>query len=93
MEPPTDFPFQPVQPLQPMQPVVPFVLGTGAAPGGGGGAPQAPVAGPAISPQILGVFGQLLHQYAGLHQRGLLDEQGLAAWQQAYAAYQQMGGQ
>ena len=38
-------------------------------------------------------LGMILGNYAGLHQRGLLDEQGYAGWQQAWAAYVQSGGQ
>ena len=35
----------------------------------------------------------ILQSYAGLWQRGMLDEQGMSAWQQAYEAWQQLGGQ
>ena len=35
----------------------------------------------------------LLQSYAQLHQRGMLDAQGMAAWEQTYSAYTQMGGQ
>ncbi|WP_205962153.1 zinc metalloprotease [Paracoccus siganidrum] len=69
----------PIQP--PMQPATPFVLGTGA--------PAASAQQPA---PLLAHYAQILQSYASLHQRGLLDAQGLAAWQQAYAAYQQLGG-
>ena len=82
-------PFQPVYPVQPHFPSLPqgpgpnqpFVLATGA--GGGGDA---------IRGEALGAYRQLLEQYAGLYRRGLLDSQGLQGWQQAWAAYQQLGG-
>jgi hypothetical protein len=32
----------------------------------------------------------LLSQYASLYQRGMLDAQGYAAWQQAWQTYQQL---
>lgn len=78
-------PFGGIPPFQPTQPATPFVMGTGRPPeAGAGGQPQA---------QMLGHYAQILAQYAWLHQRGMLDSQGLAAWQQVYAAYRQMGGQ
>jgi hypothetical protein len=73
-------PLQPFTPMQPLTPVQPFVIGTGAPPG------------VAAQPSpIRAHYEQILAQYAGLHQRGLLDEQGMSAWQQAYAAWQQLG--
>jgi len=95
MEPPIDFPTfpvqpaQPLQPFQPFQPIMPFVLGTGSAPGDGG-------TGGGLDPatsEVLGAYAQILEQYSGLHQRGMLDAQGVAGWQQVWAAYQQLGGQ
>ena len=89
LEPPIDLPGAPVvqptiplQPVQPAQPGVPFVLGTGA--------PQAQPQD--ARAQYLAHYAQILQQYADLNQRGMLDAQGLAAWQQAWAAYQQLGG-
>lgn len=81
--PPISVPAMPQIP-QPGQPATPFVLGTGA---------PAAAQEPAQPAPLLAHYAQVLHTYASLHQRGLLDAQGLAAWQQAYAAYQQLGGQ
>ncbi|MHA7772988.1 zinc metalloprotease [Roseibium sp. M-1] len=91
-DPPKSFlepPFEPGLPSTPFTPVqpgpnVPFVLGTGA--------PQA--AQPQQDPRIehLNYYAQILAQYADLNQRGMLDAQGYAAWQQVWAAYQQLGG-
>ena len=77
-------------PMQPFgQPAMPFVIGTGAAPGAH--QPAAPQDdGRAMALQHLGM---ILSNYAGLHQRGMLDDQGYAGWQQAWAAYVQSGGQ
>ena len=77
-------PLTPVQPLQPIQPVTPFVLATGRP-------PEAPAQ--TAGAQLLGHYAQILQHYAGLHRRGLLDAQGMAAWQQVHAAYRQVGGQ
>ncbi len=70
----------PIAPIQP-DPVQPFILSTG-------GPPGAPAANP-----ILTQYAQLLGQYASLHQHGMLDAQGFAAWRQAYDSYRHMGGQ
>ena len=62
---------------------MPFVLGTGAEAGGGQQRPA----------PMLTHYAQILQHYAALHQRGLLDDQGLTAWQQAYEDYRALGGQ
>lgn len=84
LEPPSGpFPGPFPGPFQPPQPNTPFVLGTGRPEETGrpdpGGA-------------VLAHYAQILAQYAGLHRRGLLDAQGMAAWQQLYAAYAELGG-
>ncbi|WP_210115044.1 M43 family zinc metalloprotease [Roseovarius aestuariivivens] len=66
------------------QPATPFVLGTGRPEETGQADGTA---------SALGQYAQLLAQYAGLYQRGMLDAQGMAAWQQLYATYRQLGGQ
>ncbi len=76
---------QPMPPMQPAQPNVPFVLGTGVSQVQS--APQQDA-----RAQYLAHYAQILQQYAELNQRGMLDAQGLAAWQQIWAAYQQLGG-
>jgi hypothetical protein len=89
LEPPIDFPIIPVHPFQPPMPNMPFVLGTGSAPlttGTTAGGTDA------LREQMLASYAQILGQYAGLHQRGMLDQQGLATWTQAWAAYRQLGG-
>lgn len=85
LEPPTGFPTQPGTPVMPgpQSAQYPFVMATGGATGVSGDQPRA---------QILQAYGQLLGQFAQLYQRGMLDAQGLAAWRQAWANYQQMGG-
>ncbi len=65
--------------------MTPFVLGTGAAPA------QQHAADPQAA--LLAHYATILQSYLGLWQRGMLDEQGLAAWQQAYEAWQALGGQ
>ena len=65
----------------------PFVLATGEAPPAADQQPADPMAG------LQAHYEMILQNYAGLWQRGLLDEQGLSAWQQAYDAYRQIGGQ
>lgn len=78
-------PLQPMQPMQPVQPNVPFVMGTGI--------PAMQAAQPYDArTQHLAHYAQILQQYAELNQRGMLDAQGQAAWQQIWAAYQQLGG-
>lgn len=78
------FPRPPVNPGFPGIPGLPFVMGTGAPPA------QPPVQD--MRAQYLSYYGQILQQYAELHQRGMLDAQGHASWQQAWDAYQQLGG-
>ena len=65
----------------------PFVLATGEAPAAADQQPADPMA------DLHAHYAMILQNYAGLWQRGLLDEQGLSAWQQAYDAYRQIGGQ
>ena len=82
MEPPIDFPFG----GGPFLPgggggQLPFVLATGAG-AGAGARPQASA--------LADAYVQLLTQYARLHAAGLLDAAGLAAWQEAAAAYQRI---
>ncbi len=75
LEPPVGFPWGGGP--QPGGGGVPFVLATGA---GGAGA-RAP------SPHLANAYLQLLSHYARLHAAGQLDAAGLAAWQEAAAAY------
>ena len=86
-------PLQPIQPMQPMQPGLnpnlPFVLGTGMP--GGSMQPQQPPQQDARA-QYAAYYAQILAQYAEMNQRGMLDAQGMAAWEQLWAAYQQLGG-
>jgi hypothetical protein len=42
--------------------------------------------------QALAAYEQILSQYASFYQRGMLDQQGLAAWQQVWTAYRQLVG-
>lgn len=42
---------------------------------------------------LLAEYAQMLAYYAQLHQMGMLDQQGMMAWQQAWEAYLQLGGQ
>ena len=80
------FPVQPISPVNPVSPVMPFVLGTGSAPGGTSvGLEQG-------NSQVAQAYNQILAQYAGLYQRGMLDAQGLASWQQVWSSYQQIVG-
>jgi hypothetical protein len=85
-EPPIDFPFPGLAGggMGPHAPGwgVPFVLATPA--GGGGRQP------PAGLSTLLGAYAQLLAQFARLHGRGGLDAAGMAAWQEAAAAYQRL---
>lgn len=84
--PPSFWPFQ--FQLPSLQSILPFVLGTGG--------PQAHAAMPTApqpAAEVQRHYAMILALYAGLYQRGLLDPQGLAAWQQAWAAYRQGGGQ
>jgi hypothetical protein len=67
---------------------VPFVLGTGAGVGGGGASPFLRQQTATLAHE----YGQLLAQFARLHARGMLDPQGLAAWQEAAAALQRVIG-
>lgn len=82
-EPPIDLTFGGLPGPGPLGPGsgVPFVLATPA--GAGGRQPQAGLA---------AGYGQLLAQFARLHARGLLDAEGMAAWQEAAAAYRQLVG-
>jgi hypothetical protein len=66
---------------------VPFVLGTGAGVGGGGASPFLRQQTATLAHE----YGQLLAQFARLHARGMLDPQGLAAWQEAAAAQRVIG--
>ena len=71
-------------PLRPPPPNTPFIPG----------ASQLEETGQsAFAGTVLAHYVQILAQYAGLYRRGLLDAQGMAAWQQLYAAYRQIGGQ
>lgn len=86
LEPPIEFPVQQVQPT--INPDVPFVLGTGA--------PQSltPISGRAPdNVQMMAAYRQILEQYSRLNQRGMLDAQGQAGWQQVWVTYRQMGGE
>tara|TARA_B100000678_G_scaffold139915_1_gene116766 strand:- start:889 stop:2454 length:1566 start_codon:yes stop_codon:yes gene_type:complete len=85
---------QPMQPMQPAQPLQPFVLATGQAPSGASLKPPVADGGGEQdqSQALLGEYAQLLAQYAQLYQQGMLDQQGMLAWQQAWAAYVQLGG-
>ena len=90
LEPPDGFPGQPGGPgpfAAPSGPAQPFVLATGSAPGM---QPQAPTDERSMMMQH---YAMILGTYASLHQRGLLDQQGMAGWQQAYQAYAALGGQ
>ena len=95
LEPPIDFPnfpqVHPVHPVHPVNPVspgvMPFVLMT-------------PFnTGLASSPQseqknaLAASYLQLMGYYSSLYASGLLDANGMAAWQQVVAAYQQLNGQ
>ena len=95
---PGGFPGGPLTPMQPAGPqIMPFVLGTGDVSAG-----QMQGQPPGYDPQrdaeiahqqaMLGQYAMLLGAYADFYQRGLLDQQGMAAWQQVYEAYAQMGG-
>jgi len=66
---------------------LPFVLGTGAA-----AAPGAQAVGRQQSAALIAAYTELLAQFARLHAAGMLDASGVAAWQQAVAAYQQLIG-
>jgi hypothetical protein len=69
------------------QGATPFVLATGDAQETAQQQPVDPMAG------LHAHYAMILQSYASLWQRGMLDEQGLDAWQQAYDAYRQIGGQ
>lgn len=91
--PPVMQPMQPFQPFQPMQPAnpfqppglggmpTPFVLATGA---------DSQSSYDSSREQAVAAYIQLLNHYSQLYQRGMLDSQGYAAWQEAWQAYQQM---
>jgi hypothetical protein len=83
MEPPVDFPMGGVGPLGPVfgGGAMPFTLATGI--GGGGAGRQSTAA-------AANAYLQLLAQFARLHAAGHLDAAGLAAWQEAAAAYQRL---
>lgn len=86
LEPPIDFPGGPfVNPVA--GPNQPFVLATGSAPGAHHAAPSDD------RTAMMQHYAMILGTYAQLYQRGLLDEQGMAGWQQAYQAYVGLGGQ
>ncbi|RCW84066.1 zinc metalloprotease [Paracoccus lutimaris] len=95
MEPPFQPPFVgtpvvnvPFGGAQGQQPgATPFVLGTS------GSQDAAHQHAPDPQAGLLAHYATILQSYAGLYQRGQLDEQGLSAWQQAYEAWQQLGGQ
>jgi hypothetical protein len=61
---------------------MPFVLGTGVAAGAGPGRAE--------SMSVAEAWARLLEHYARLHAAGLLDASGMAAWQEAAAAYQRL---
>ncbi len=88
-EPPIDLPFTgfPGVPTGPLGPGggLPFVLATPTAGAGWQGAARQPAAMALASGYV-----QLLAQFARLHARGALDAAGIAAWQEAAAAYQQL---
>ncbi|NER78494.1 MAG: hypothetical protein F6K42_02745 [Leptolyngbya sp. SIO1D8] len=83
LEPPIVFPSAPFQPMPPslLSSQQPFVLAT----------PVNPQQ--AHKNQIVSAYTQLLSHYAQLYYRGMLDSQGLSAWQQTWAAYQQLFSQ
>jgi Pregnancy-associated plasma protein-A len=86
LEAPGEFPVQPgflPQPQPGVGPQQPFVLATGVDPR---------MAVEQTRTEVLAGYRYLLGQYAQLYSRGMLDAQGHAAWQQAWAAYQQLGG-
>jgi hypothetical protein len=83
MEPPVDFPVGGIGPLGPVfgGGAMPFTLATGISGGGVGRQSNAAAA---------NAYLQLLAQFARLHAAGHLDAAGLAAWQEAAAAYQRL---
>jgi hypothetical protein len=83
MEPPVDFPGGGIGPFGALfgGGAMPFTLATGI--GGGGAGRQSTAA-------AANAYLQLLAQYARLHAVGHLDAAGLAAWQEAAAAYQRL---
>ncbi|MEM1128995.1 MAG: M43 family zinc metalloprotease [Pseudomonadota bacterium] len=84
---PKGFDTGPFLPAGPSLPSTPFVLSTG------GGAQPPDQREMEFRAAVLQHYASLLMQYAALYQRGMLDAQGLAGWQQTYNAYVQMGGQ
>ncbi|MCA0974220.1 hypothetical protein LCL99_07040 [Halomonas denitrificans] len=85
-------PVQPAMPVQLGTPLQPFVLATGQPPAGASLKP--PTSDGADNGQaLLAEYAQMLAYYAQLHQMGMLDQQGMMAWQQAWEAYLQLGGQ
>jgi len=89
-QPPVMQPMQPMQPFQPVNPMhvpgqvgmaTPFVLATGT---------DSQASTHESRDRAAAAYLQLLSHYTQLYQRGMLDTQGHAAWQQAWQAYQQL---
>lgn len=80
LEPPIGFPFPGGGPFVPGGGPAPFVLATGA--GAAAARPEASA--------LANAYLQLLGHYGRLHAAGQLDSAGIAAWQEAAAAYQRL---